>query len=116
MDDAKRDVGRLSRALEKIAEDPLKYRVGEGELQRRRGLVDQLNKSISTIEGLIESSGKRSRKLGETEKTKNMSNYELYQAQQQMRRNQDEQLDQILTGVGKLKDMRWPRCCCHALP
>lgn len=106
LDDAKREVGRLSHALEKIAEDPLKYRIGEGELGRRRGLLDKLARSIQATEGLIEGSGnKRARRLEETDDTKHMSNQDLYQTQAQSRRNQDEQLDQILTGVGKLKDM-----------
>lgn len=106
LDDAKREVSRLSRALEKIAEDPLKYRIGEGELNRRRGLIDKLTYSIQSTEGLVEGSGaKRSRRLEETDETKHMSSHDIHQSQAQARRNQDDQLDQILTGVGKLKDM-----------
>jgi hypothetical protein len=85
---------------------------GAGELNNRRGMVQQLKNSAQYLTGLLgdgvqKRSRRRKQKYEDTEETQHMSNQQLLQQQVDRQQEHDEQLDYILDGVGKLKDMSY---------
>jgi len=110
LEHVRQDVSQLNKSLNSIAEDPMRYRIGEGEVARRQGLMTNVQKLLDTIgelvaPGAVRQGRRQNREVEETEDTKNMSNSDIYQAQTTARQNQEMQLDGILVGVQKLKHM-----------
>lgn len=107
--DLKDAVSRLDRTLSKMEAQPVKYKIGEGELNRRRGLLSSCRSLSESCEELMLNgaprTNRRKKNFEETEETKDQSNSSLLQAQQSKINNQDQKLDGILEGVTKLKDM-----------
>jgi len=110
--DAKENVGRLERSLAKFESNPIKYKIGDGEIQRRKGLLAATKNMATRIDDLSQSSD-RSRGGGwrkrtaieETGETAALSNNQLHAQQKQQIAVQDEKLDNILSGVQTLKVM-----------
>jgi len=110
--DAKENVQRLERALTKFEANPIKFKIGDGEIQRRKGLLAATRNTANRIDDLSQSSD-RSRGGGwrkrtaieETGETAAMSNNQLHAQQKQQIAVQDEKLDNILNGVQTLKVM-----------
>jgi len=112
------DVTKLERMLTNMEAQPLAYKIGEGELTRRRGLLANLKTRLTTVDDLAsgKTTSKKKELLGgygglnsenfvESEEIKRMSNRDMAQQQQQQFQRQDEQLEVVLDGVTKLKHM-----------
>jgi len=107
---------KLDRQLSRMEAQPATFRIGEGELLRRRQLLNALKQSLSQTDDVIQGKTPSARKKdllrgardtdgGETEETRDMNNRQIAEQQQQMLTKQDEQLDQVLDGVTRLKTM-----------
>jgi hypothetical protein len=107
------DVTSLSSTLAEMERRPSDYRIGEGEVNRRRGMLVQLKNNFERLKN--NSQGNDAKKAGlygderaaakitETDRTRDLSNGQLMQEQQLMLQTQDRHLDDILHGVTRLK-------------
>jgi syntaxin 8 len=116
---ARDDLDRLERTLGQMETAPATFKIGEGEVVRRRGLLSQLKSSLLSLEDATQGKTKRDLLSGgkvgrggrvkvaeETDETREQSSKQLFQAQQQaVDVQQEEKLDVVLAGVGRLKDM-----------
>jgi len=109
LSDAREVLGKLDAALSKQQDNPIKWKIGEGELERRRGLLSSLRNVNDKLEHDINNVGGRGVRrvpLGaESEETAQLSNQQLYANQKSDLADQDEKLDGILDGVSRLKVM-----------
>jgi syntaxin 8 len=115
LEKVKQDVSDLDRMLSRFEANPLEFKVGEGEVSRRRGLmVDLKNMLVSSEDTSNNSKNKRelfnaARRQAapreEDEDTKGMRNEEIHGHVQATVAKQDEQLGAVLEGVTKLKVM-----------
>jgi len=111
-DKCKDDISRLERTLAKMETDPVAYKIAEGELSRRRGDLAMAKNQAKQLDGLLSRSENNARKqllknADDTEETKGQTNSELLQSQMRKQERQEDQLDGILTGVSKLKNMTY---------
>ena len=100
-----------------MEQSPGAYRITGGELNRRRGMLSRLSNQISKLDDQVSgntqssfgsrSSSRSTKKYKDTNETKDFSNRDLLQQQQEVVEKQDEHLDNILDGVGKLKNMSY---------
>jgi len=113
---AKDDVSTLERTLNRMEDNPGDFKIGDGELTRRRGLLTALKNLYTSVEdGTSNSKTKRELFTGagarrggrgeENEETKHLDNTQLVSQQQDVMQKQDEQLGVVLEGVTKLKVM-----------
>jgi len=115
---AKANIQALEQLLNKMENEPLKFGVGEGEMNRRRGLINDLKKMVISIEDslsgqtsrtkqqLFAASGKAREEDGEEDlATRELSHKELVQTTQQQIKDQDQSLANIERGVASLKDL-----------
>eukprot|EP01006_Ploeotia_vitrea_P028818 TRINITY_DN61451_c0_g1_i2.p1 TRINITY_DN61451_c0_g1~~TRINITY_DN61451_c0_g1_i2.p1 ORF type:complete len:227 (+),score=83.76 TRINITY_DN61451_c0_g1_i2:25-681(+) len=106
------DLTRLERSFREIESDPGRYGLGQGELSRRRGLLQRLRADVmdigsdgrNTRAGLF-NSRKAREEAQETDDTEFLTNAQLHQQQQVAMDDQDQHLDRILDGVSVLKNM-----------
>eukprot|EP00455_Lapot_gusevi_P021116 TRINITY_DN2220_c0_g1_i10.p1 TRINITY_DN2220_c0_g1~~TRINITY_DN2220_c0_g1_i10.p1 ORF type:complete len:237 (+),score=60.02 TRINITY_DN2220_c0_g1_i10:110-820(+) len=108
------DVDKLDRALSKMERKPMDYKIGEGEANRRRGILTQLKSTVKNLERQVtggnsgpayEEDSRKPRKYEETDRTRDVSNQQLLAQQQQVLEAQDRQLDDILHGVKRLNHL-----------
>jgi hypothetical protein len=112
---AKDNVQRLDKALGRMEASPLSYRIGEGELKRRRGMMARLQQQITAISDILQhgptmasaARGKKSVRIEETEQTRAMANQELLLEQRAKVAEQDEKLDGVLSGLQKIKQQSY---------
>jgi len=118
---AKGEIDKLERLLTKMETQPIAYKIGEGELSRRRQMLSSLRKLYDSTDDLY--SGKHNARLemssrkkdllrgghnediAETSETEGRSNREIADQQQMAIQKQDEKLDQVLEGLTTLSDM-----------
>jgi chromosome segregation ATPase len=107
---AKDDIDRLEKELSVLER---KGRIGEGEHSRRRGMMSDLVTLYEDVNDVLSGAQRRNElyeqaaNREETEETKDMDNNQILQAQQHAIHRQDQQLDGILDGVTKLKEMSY---------
>jgi len=109
------EIKKLERDLAKMEAQPIAYKIGEGELSRRRGLITGLKTQLQFIIDLSEgktTSRKKDLFSGwmddtptENDGTRGLSNRQLAEQQQLQFKRQDQKLDDVLEGVTKLKDI-----------
>jgi syntaxin 8 len=114
LDKVKEGVNELDSLLARFEANPLEFKIGEGEVSRRRGLMSELKNLLISVEDTSNNS-KNKRELfsnrrgaparEEGEDTKAMKNEELHGHVQATMAKQDEQLGAVLEGVTKLKVM-----------
>jgi len=121
---AKTDIDKLERSLIKMEAQPIAYKIGEGELSRRRQMLSSIRNLYQMTDDL--NSGKTSQRLemirkkdllsggrggygaqqhDETAETEGVSNRDLSNQQQQMIDKQDQQLGHVLDGLTTLHHM-----------
>jgi len=113
LENSKSELSRLERILAKMENNPMAYQIGEGELQRRKGLMADLKRSVATADDKLNSRGgsrfgyaaRREKEYNEDDETRGVSDRSLLQQQHAMRDRHDQKLDGILSGVTKLKVM-----------
>jgi hypothetical protein len=109
--DSLTDIDRLERALTLYSTNPIKHKIGDGELQRRKSLITQLRSYQSRLSDDLTPSTSTSRRtrptphtpLNEDPTTSTLTNSQLYHQQQVTIEQQDQKLDSILQGVTTLK-------------
>jgi syntaxin 6 len=104
------DINRLDNSLSAMQSDPDSFGIGPSEVVRRQDLLSRFRSAARILSDAIEgrsaqARGRSKRKVEETEETERLSSQDLYQEQQLVAKRQDEQLDEILAGVTKLKAM-----------
>jgi len=114
---AKANVQALEQMLDKMGNDPLRFGIGDGEINRRRGLVTELKKKAIAIEDslsgqtsrtkqqLLAATGKAPEDGEEDQATSNMSQKDLIQSTEQTLKEQDQSLANIERGVVSLRDL-----------
>ena len=112
--DAASDVDRLEKALALYSANPVKHRIGEGEIGRRKGLIAALRAYHDRLDASLNGPATGGRRRGgapptartpveDNEETVALSNSALYAQQRATIASQDEKLDSILAGVQTLK-------------
>lgn len=112
---AKESVSKLSAYLARMEKEPQAFGVGEGEIQRRKGRLAQLNTAVHNIDEVVQErtstakaglfEGHKKITVKETDETALLSNQQLHATQKDRLSDQDEKLDMIYDGVTKLKIM-----------
>lgn len=112
--DARDTLNRLERSLRAMERNPMKAKIGEGELARRAGLLAALRQQYDTLDDQVNTNGGRlganlARKAPtlaeESAESQAISNQQLLAQQRSALSSQDEKLDGILDGVSRLKVM-----------
>lgn len=114
IDDSRDRLNRLERSLREMERNPMRFRIGDGELNRRKGLLaslrsinDQLEDQLTHNDGRL--AGNLARKppslANESADSQQLSNQQLLAQQSSALSAQDEKLDGILDGVSRLKVM-----------
>jgi methyl-accepting chemotaxis protein len=115
VNDCKDDLQRLEYSLQVYESSPVKYKIGDGEIQRRRGLLAQVRTTLQRVDEAAGGRGgagggggagwRRRANQEETGETAGQTNQQLYVQQKESMQQQDEKLDNILAGVQTLKVM-----------
>lgn len=112
----KDEYSMLEKALEQMEAVPQDFHIGRGEIGRRRGMLSNMDSQIRSFQDMLENRRRnpRSELQGlaserslpqETEQTMTMTNQQFYDDHQVRMQAQDGQLDEILTGVSRLRNM-----------
>lgn len=116
INDCKDQLSRLELSLQLFETNPIKFKIGDGEIQRRRGLLAQVRTNVQRVDEAASGRGagssssnsgawRRRNNVEETGETAASTNQQLYVQQKESIAQQDEKLDNILAGVQTLKVM-----------
>lgn len=112
MRDARVARDELVASLDAIEAEPEKYKVHHGEVQRRKNLMNKMQHAIQA--GEEELTGRKQDLFGadrqsfglrESAYTRGRSSQQLYDDHESKLQQQDESIDSILAGVGRLRQM-----------
>lgn len=111
--ESRESVARLERSLAAMERAPMRFKIGEGEIARRKGLLASVRSQTDRLEvelggGSMGRSGPARRPVNlaeESAESQASSNVQIYAAQRSALSAQDEKLDGILDGVSRLKVM-----------
>jgi hypothetical protein len=105
-------ITRLERSLANMERAPMKFKIGEGEINRRKGLLTSVRTDSDRLESDLNgggSSGRAARRpvnlADESLESQQQSNVQIHAQQRSALSAQDEKLDGILDGVSRLKVM-----------
>jgi len=108
---------QLERSLASMERNPLKFQIGDGEVQRRKGMLAMARNTHDQLSLEVSAPTRNAGRLGagrksgaallaeESDASRERSNVQIHQQQQAQMATQDEKLDGILDGVTRLKVM-----------
>jgi len=107
------NIARLERNLANMERNPMRFKIGEGEVNRRKGMLAAMRAQAERLEADVQSGGRASLMGGarrvnlaeESHESQQMSNVQIHAQQRAALSAQDEKLDGILDGVSRLKVM-----------